>query len=86
MRNWQSILSVMPPCPGIECPKSLMLNARLNPDAKKPPKGAKMDANPAMTMAWIWNGAYDSDGRTKPNWRVNKTVRRSVCGSEGRGE
>ena len=51
---WQSIRSVMPPCPGILCPKSLMLKARLNPDAKNPPNGATNDANVAMTRRWKW--------------------------------
>ncbi len=41
----------MPPCPGMESPKSLILNPRLKPDAKKPPKGAMMDANIASTTA-----------------------------------
>jgi hypothetical protein len=33
-------------------PKSLILKLRLNPDAKKPPKGAMIDANIASTTAW----------------------------------
>ena len=44
---WQSIRSVIPPCPGMLCPKSLMSNARLNPEAKKPPKGATREAKQA---------------------------------------
>lgn len=52
MMNWQSILSVMPPCPGMESPKSLMLNVRLRPDAKKPPNGAINDAKEAMARMW----------------------------------
>lgn len=44
---WQSILSVIPPWPGMLSPKSLMSNARLNPDAKKPPNGATNDAKKA---------------------------------------
>lgn len=64
--HWQSIRSVMPPWPGIEWPKSLMPNARLKPEAKKPPKGAKSEANVAMTSAWIWNGAYGIEGTVKP--------------------
>ena len=51
MLTWQSILSVMPPCPGMESPKSLILKPRLKPDAKKPPKGAMMEANMAITTA-----------------------------------
>ena len=51
MLTWQSILSVMPPCPGMESPKSLILKPRLKPDAKKPPKGAMMEANIAITTA-----------------------------------
>lgn len=49
--------SVMPPWPGIEAPKSLMLKARLKPEAKKPPKGATREAKMAMTMQWSWKGA-----------------------------
>jgi len=51
MRNWQSIRSVIPPCPGIESPKSLILNALLTPLAKKPPKGAIKEAKHAITKA-----------------------------------
>jgi len=40
MMIWQSIRSVIPPWPGIRSPKSLILKARLKPEAKKPPKGA----------------------------------------------
>ena len=39
--------SVIPPCPGIESPKSLIFQARLKPEAKKPPNGAKIDAKAA---------------------------------------
>lgn len=52
---WQSILSVTPPCPGMVSPKSLILMARLNPDAKNPPKGAIKLTNRLMIMAWTWN-------------------------------
>mmetsp|Transcript_160 Transcript_160/g.614 ORF Transcript_160/g.614 Transcript_160/m.614 type:complete len:115 (-) Transcript_160:891-1235(-) len=38
--TWQSMRSVIPPCPGMVAAKSLILNARLNPEAKKPPNGA----------------------------------------------
>jgi len=51
---WQSIRSVIPPCPGILCPKSLMLNARLNPDAKNPPKGATSEAKQARNRRCNW--------------------------------
>lgn len=64
---WQSIRSVIPPWPGIECPKSLMLNALLKPDAKNPPKGATRDAKVAMTRQWIWKGAYGTVGGSCPN-------------------
>ena len=50
-KTWQSMRSVMPPCPGMESPKSLILKLRLKPDAKKPPKGAMMLANMASTTA-----------------------------------
>jgi hypothetical protein len=66
--HWQSILSVIPPCPGIECPKSLMLNARLKPEAKKPPNGATSEANVAITKLWIWKGAYWIVGAARPSW------------------
>lgn len=56
--HWQSIRSVMPPCPGIESPKSFTLNARLKPDAKNPPKGATSEAKTAMIMACSWKVAY----------------------------
>lgn len=48
---WQSMRSVMPPWPGMESPKSLILKPRLKPEAKKPPKGAMIDANIASTTA-----------------------------------
>ena len=51
VETWQSMRSVMPPWPGMESPKSLILKPRLKPDAKKPPKGAMMDANIASTTA-----------------------------------
>eukprot|EP00345_Euplotes_harpa_P001511 CAMPEP_0168321102 /NCGR_PEP_ID=MMETSP0213-20121227/2065_1 /TAXON_ID=151035 /ORGANISM="Euplotes harpa, Strain FSP1.4" /LENGTH=87 /DNA_ID=CAMNT_0008322677 /DNA_START=1 /DNA_END=264 /DNA_ORIENTATION=+ len=54
---WQSNLSVMPPCPGMESPKSLILNALLKPDAKNPPKGAQRLENRAITSEWICTGA-----------------------------
>ena len=47
LRTWQSMRSVMPPCPGMLSPKSLILNPRLKPLAKNPPKGAISDANRA---------------------------------------
>ena len=39
----------------------LMLNARLKPEAKKPPNGATSDANVASTTACSWNGAHGID-------------------------
>ena len=60
--TWQSILSVMPPWPGMESPKSLILKPRLKPDAKKPPKGAMMDANMAMTTACNCSNRDNHDG------------------------
>ena len=57
---WQSNLSVIPPCPGIEVPKSLILNALLNPEAKNPPKGAHTLENTAMTREWNWTGAIQN--------------------------
>lgn len=53
----QSILSVNPPWPGIVSAKSLILNARLNPLAMKPPKGAIKEANKAIIRAWNYTGA-----------------------------
>lgn len=52
MTTWQSILSVIPPWPGIEWPKSLTLRDLLSPEAKKPPKGATSDAKAARATAW----------------------------------
>ena len=43
--------SVSPPWPGMSDAKSLMLRARLKPDARKPPKGAMSDAKTAMQHA-----------------------------------
>lgn len=40
---------MIPPCPGIACPKSLTESALLNPDAKNPPKGAIRDAKRLKT-------------------------------------
>ena len=63
--NWQSMRSVMPPCPGIESPKSLTLKVRFRPEAKKPPKGAMREANVAKTKTWKWMGAKVMEaGRT----------------------
>lgn len=49
--------SVMPPCPGMLWPKSLMSKARLKPEAKNPPKGATSDAKQARKKTWYWYGA-----------------------------
>lgn len=46
----------MPPCPGIESPKSFTPNARLKPLAKNPPKGAMRDAKRDTATAWSWMG------------------------------
>ena len=42
---------MMPPCPGMMSPKSLILKARLKPEAKNPPKGPMMEANRDMNRA-----------------------------------
>ncbi len=55
--NWQSMRSVMPPCPGIEWPNSLILKGRFRPDAKKPPKGAIREAKDAKITEWNCMGA-----------------------------
>ena len=49
VRIWQSILSVIPPCPGIIFAKSFIFKARLNPEAKNPPKGEIKLANKLNT-------------------------------------
>lgn len=49
--------SEIPPWPGMESPKSLILKARLKPDAKKPPNGAMTEANTENTMECITMGA-----------------------------
>ena len=41
MMNWQSSLSVNPPCPGMRLSKSLILYARFTAEAKKPLEGWK---------------------------------------------
>lgn len=57
MMNWQSIRSVIPPWPGIDSPKSLTLNVRFRPEAKKPPKGAMSEAKVANTSVCSCMGA-----------------------------
>lgn len=37
-------------------PKSLILNVRLSPEAKNPPKGAINDAKVAKMNTWNWTG------------------------------
>lgn len=64
MINWQSMRSVIPPCPGIESPKSLILKVRLSPDAKNPPNGAMSDAKVANTSMWPCIGAMENDFQT----------------------
>ena len=61
MMNWQSMRSVIPPCPGIESPKSLILKVRLRPEAKNPPKGAMREAKVAKTRMCTCIGAMEKD-------------------------
>ena len=49
-------LSMMPPWPGMMSPKSLILNALLNPEAKKPPKGPMMEAKRERKKVWTKKG------------------------------
>ena len=65
---WQSMRSVMPPCPGILCPKSLMSNARLNPEAKNPPKGATNDAKQERKKRWKWYCVYGMVSTACPSY------------------
>ena len=51
-----SYLSIIPPCPGMMSPKSLILNALLKPEAKKPPKGPMMEAKRDIQKAWRKKG------------------------------
>lgn len=51
MMKWQSNLSANPPWPGILSAKSLISKLLLSPLARKPPKGAMMLANNAITEA-----------------------------------
>lgn len=53
IKIWQSMRSVIPPCPGIESPKSLILNALFTPEAKKPPNGAIKPAKNPSTIELI---------------------------------
>jgi len=64
---------VIPPCPGIVVPKSLILNALLNPDAKNPPKGAMMLENNAINHEWSWIGAIHTV------WTPKNTNGSSYC-------
>lgn len=73
MMNWQSMRSVMPPCPGMESPKSLSLKLRLSPEAKNPPKGAINEANEARTKVWIWIGANVNDRLASFGGRKNSS-------------
>ena len=57
-----------PPWPGMRSPKSLILKARLKPDAKKPPNGAISEAKAPKNVSlkveiflpkrtiWNWKG------------------------------
>ena len=47
---------MMPPWPGMMSPKSLILNALLNPDAKKPPNGPMMEAKRERKKVWTKKG------------------------------
>mmetsp|Transcript_11271 Transcript_11271/g.45519 ORF Transcript_11271/g.45519 Transcript_11271/m.45519 type:complete len:204 (+) Transcript_11271:307-918(+) len=58
--------------------KSLILNARLNPDAKNPPNGAMMLANEANTTACTWN--HDTRTVSRPN-KALATVATHPCGT-----
>jgi hypothetical protein len=71
--NWQSMRSVMPPWPGMESPKSLILKERLRPEAKKPPKGAMREAKVARLSAWNHIG-----GKVKAKWVL--MGRKGTCG------
>lgn len=71
MMNWQSIRSVIPPWPGIDSPKSLTLNVRFSPEAKKPPKGAMSEAKVAKTSICSCMGATVT---------VVPLVKGSLCG------
>ena len=56
----------MPPCPGMLWPKSLILNARLKPEAKNPPNGATREAKKANSRRWSWYGAYGIVDTVRP--------------------
>ena len=47
---------MMPPWPGMMSPKSLILNALLKPEAKKPPKGPMMEAKRERKKVWTKKG------------------------------
>ena len=64
--------SVMPPCPGIDSPKSLTLKVRLRPEAKKPPKGAIREAKLAKMRMWNSMGAMFRIEGTRGERRVRK--------------
>ena len=49
-------LSIIPPCPGMMSPKSLILKALLKPEAKKPPKGPMMEAKRDIQKVWRKKG------------------------------
>ena len=51
-----SYLSIIPPCPGMMSPKSLILKALLKPEAKKPPKGPMMEAKRDIQKVWRKKG------------------------------
>ena len=59
----------------MESPKSLTLNVRLSPDAKKPPKGAIKEAKVARTKTWNWIGGRvtaEGRGRERLTGRVGR--------------
>merc|ERR1719231_1827050 len=56
MRNWQSMRSVTPPCPGMSESKSFTPYARLIALARKPPNGATTLAKIASAAPWSCTG------------------------------
>ena len=59
----------------MDCPKSLILNVRLRPEAKKPPNGAISDAKVASASVWNCIGATENES-------VVSSPRKKKCGSE----
>ena len=65
----------MPPCPGIDSPKSLTLKVRFRPEAKKPPKGAIREAKVAKTRLWNCIGAMWTTGGMWKGVKSGSSVR-----------